>query len=93
VTTDHAIARRVVVSGDVQGVFFRDSTRREANAAGVTGWVRNRPDGRVEAFIEGAPDAVARLVRWCGEGPRHATVDDVEVSEAEPEGHARFAIR
>lgn len=91
--TADRIARRVVVSGDVQGVFFRDSTRREANAAGVTGWVRNREDGRVEAFFEGTPDAVARLVRWCHNGPRHATVDDVQVSEAEPEGHARFAIR
>ena len=87
------IARRVVVSGDVQGVFFRDSTRREANGLGVTGWVRNRSDGRVEALFEGPPDAVARLVRWCGDGPRHATVDDVQVSEARPEGHDRFAIR
>ncbi len=91
--TADRIARRVVVSGDVQGVFFRDSTRSEANRLGVTGWVRNRPDGRVEAFVEGPPDAVARLVRWCDEGPRHATVSDVRVSEAEPEGHDRFSIR
>jgi acylphosphatase len=91
--TADRIARRVVVSGEVQGVFFRDSAHREANALGVTGWVRNRPDGRVEAFFEGAPDAVARLVRWCEDGPRHATVDDVQVSEAQPAGHDRFAIR
>lgn len=90
--TADRIARRVVVSGNVQGVFFRDSTRREANRLGATGWVRNRPDGRVEAHFEGAPDAVARLVRWCGDGPRHATVDDVRVSEAEPEGCEHFAI-
>jgi acylphosphatase len=91
-TTDR-IARRVVVSGDVQGVFFRDSTRREARRLGVTGWVRNRPDGRVEALIEGEPGPVGELVRWCAGGPRHATVEDVQVAEAEPEGHERFAIR
>ncbi len=91
--TTERIARCVVVSGDVQGVFFRDSTRREANRLGVAGWVRNRSDGRVEAWLEGPPEAVARLVRWCADGPRHATVDDVRVSEAEPEGHDRFAIR
>ena len=91
--TPDSIARRVVVSGDVQGVFFRDSARREANAAGVAGWVRNRPDGRVEAFFEGPPDAVARLVRWCADGPRHAIVHDVQVTEAEPEGFDSFAIR
>jgi acylphosphatase len=91
--TADPIARRVVVSGDVQGVFFRDSTRREARRLGVTGWVRNRPDGRVEAFFEGEPAAVRELVRWCRDGPRHATVEDVEVEEAEPEGHERFAIR
>jgi acylphosphatase len=91
--TPATIARSVVVSGDVQGVFFRDSARREAQRLGVTGWVRNRSDGRVEALFEGVPDAVAQLVRWCGDGPRHATVRDVQVSEAEPEGFASFAIR
>jgi acylphosphatase len=91
--TADRIARRVVVSGDVQGVFFRDSTRREARRVGVTGWVRNRADGRVEAWFEGDPAAVGELVRWCGGGPRHATVADVQVSGAEPEGHAAFAIR
>ena len=55
--------------------------------------MRNRADGVVEAFFEGPPEAVARLVRWCEDGPRHATVADVRVSEAQPEGHARFAIR
>ena len=87
------IARAGVISGNVQGVFFRDSTRREANRLGVAGWARNRADGRVEAFFEGPPDAVGQLVRWCEDGPRHATVEDVQVSEAEPEGHERFAIR
>jgi acylphosphatase len=91
--TDAPVARRVVVSGDVQGVFFRDSTRREARRLGVTGWVRNRPDGRVEAWFEGAPQAVAQLVRWCSDGPRHATVRDVRVTDAEPDGLVSFEIR
>lgn len=87
------IARNVVISGHVQGVFFRDSARREAHRLGVTGWVRNRPDGRVEAWFEGPADAVAQLVRWCGHGPRHASVEDVQVSEAEPRGLGRFQVR
>lgn len=87
------IARDVVVSGRVQGVFFRDSTRREARRLGVTGWVRNCPDGTVRAHVEGVPEAVAELVRWCREGPRHADVDDVRVSEAESEGGRGFEVR
>jgi acylphosphatase len=87
------IAREVVVSGRVQGVFFRDCARREARRLGVAGWVRNRADGRVEAHVEGAPDAVARLVAWCRDGPRHADVDDVVVTEVEPEGFERFDVR
>jgi acylphosphatase len=87
------IARDVVVSGRVQGVFFRDRTRREATRLGVSGWVRNCADGTVQAHFEGPPDAVAELVRWCGEGPRHATVHELEVSEAEPEGAGGFEIR
>ena len=87
------IARNVVVSGDVQGVFFRDSARREARRLRVSGWVSNRPDGRVEAHLEGPRDAVEELVRWCRSGPRHATVADVQVTDAEPAGYVRFAIR
>ena len=87
------IARNVVVSGQVQGVFFRDCARREADRLGVTGWVRNCPDGTVQAHVEGPAEAVAELVLWCREGPRHATVEDLHVSEAEPRGHARFEIR
>jgi acylphosphatase len=91
--TADRIARNVVASGDVQGVFFRDSVRREARRLGVVGWVRNRADGRVEAHLEGPPDALAQLVRWFREGPRHALVDDLRVTEVEPEGFDRFAIR
>jgi acylphosphatase len=86
-------ARSVVVSGRVQGVFFRDCTRREARRLGVTGWVCNRADGKVEAHVEGDAAAVAQLVRWCRSGPRHADVDDVAVSEAEPEGFDSFDVR
>ena len=68
------IRRRVVVHGRVQGVFFRDSCRREAQARGVAGWITNRPDGAVEAVFEGEPDAVGALVDFCRRGPRGAEV-------------------
>jgi len=87
------VARRIVAKGHVQGVFFRDCTRREAARLGVTGWVRNCPDGTVEAHVEGPPTAVAALVRWCREGPRHADVRELHTSEIEPQGCARFEIR
>jgi acylphosphatase len=87
------VARRVVVRGRVQGVFFRDATRREAQRRGITGWVRNRDDGTVEAHLEGDGEDVAVLVGWCRDGPRHADVDNVGVREVEPEGLAGFAIR
>jgi acylphosphatase len=87
------IGRRVIVHGFVQGVFFRDSVRRQAVADGVNGWVRNNRDGTVEAVFEGDGEAVARLVTLCREGPRGARVDRVDVFEEEPEGLAGFAIR
>ena len=87
------IRRRVIVHGFVQGVFFRDSTRRLAQRHGVTGWVANRSDGAVEAVFEGEVDAVERLVSFSRKGPRGAQVDSVEVTEEEPEGLVRFAVR
>ena len=87
------IRRRVLVAGHVQGVFFRDTCRREALAAGVSGWVRNLPDGRVEAIFEGEPDAVEQLVSWAHHGPRRAHVVDVEVTEEPPEGVSGFTVR
>jgi acylphosphatase len=81
-----------VVDGRVQGVFFRDSCRREAVAAGVGGWVRNLPDGRVEAAFEGPTDAVERLVEWCRVGPPRATVTAVETYTEEPTGEDTFRI-
>jgi len=87
------IARRVVVHGNVQGVFFRDTTRRRAQSRGVTGWVRNRSDGTVEALFEGEMDAVESMVAFARDGPRGAQVERVDVSEAEPEGAMGFEIR
>ena len=87
------VARRVVISGNVQGVFFRDTMRRRAASRGVTGWARNRPDGTVQAHLEGAPDAVAEIVLWCRTGPRGAEVEDLEVSVVEPEAGDRFVVR
>ena len=87
------IRRRVIVHGRVQGVFFRDSTRRIAQSRGVGGWVRNTPEGAVEAVFEGDADAVEALARFAHEGPRGATVEHVEVAEEEPEGLTEFRIR
>jgi acylphosphatase len=80
------VRRRVVVRGDVQGVFFRDSTRDEAETRGVSGSVTNRDDGAVEAVFEGSHEAVEALIAFCREGPSRAQVEDVEVIAEEPEG-------
>jgi acylphosphatase len=87
------VRRRVVVHGHVQGVFFRDTTRREASRRGVAGWVTNRADGAVEAVFEGPPDEVEALVGFAREGPRGADVSSVEVAEEEPEGLSGFDVR
>lgn len=87
------IRRRVVVHGLVQGVWFRETTRRRAEADGVAGWVRNRPDGSVEAVFEGDAYAVERLVAFCRSGPAEARVERVEVAEEPPSGLAGFAVR
>jgi len=87
------VRRRVVVHGRVQGVWFRGSTEAEARAAGLAGWVRNRPDGTVEAVFEGAPEAVAALLAFCRRGPRSARVDRVDEFEEPPEGLAGFRVR
>ena len=85
--------KRVVVHGRVQGVFFRDSARQKAEAAGVAGWVANRLDGAVEAVFEGDAEAVDGLVRFMEIGPRTADVERVEVEEEEPEGLSGFEVR
>ena len=89
----NVIRRRVVVDGRVQGVFFRDSCRREAAAAGVAGWARHLGDGRVEVVAEGAPEAVERLVAWCRRGPSRAVVTGVQVSDERAEGVRGFSVR
>jgi acylphosphatase len=88
-----AVRRRVVVHGYVQGVFFRDTTRREAARRGVAGWVSNRPDGAVEAVFEGPAAEVEAMVEFCTSGPRGADVDRVETSEEQPEGLSGFEVR
>jgi acylphosphatase len=87
------IRRRLVVHGDVQGVFFREGCRREAQTAGVSGWVRNRADGCVEVVVEGTDEAVNRMCEWCRQGPPHALVTQVEVSAEVTRGESEFTIR
>ena len=88
------IARQVVVHGRVQGVGFRYAALEVAQAAGVTGWVRNRRDGTVEALVQGNGAAVDAVVAWCRRGPPAARVTDVDVAEAPPEAsYATFELR
>jgi acylphosphatase len=84
---------RVLISGQVQGVFFRDTCRRLAVKHGVAGWVRNLPDGRVEAVFEGPAEDVGRLLDWAHTGPRLAVVHGVAVQAERPEGLAAFHIK
>jgi len=86
------VRRRVVVHGRVQGVFFRDSLRERAQSRGVAGWVRNRPDGSVEAALEGEPDAVEGVLAFMRAGPRGAEVERVDVAEEQPEGLTGFDV-
>ena len=83
----------MVAHGRVQGVFFRDSTRREAARRGVAGWARNTRDGTVEAVFEGAADAVDAMVEFVRAGPGHAEVSRLEVFEEPPEEVQGFSIR
>ena len=84
--------RHVTVYGFVQGVGFRFAVERAARARGVAGWVRNRPDGTVEAVFEGAPDDVETLVELCRRGPRGADVERIEIEAEPPEDARGFAI-
>lgn len=69
----------VFISGKVQGVFFRSSTKEKAEELGLTGWVRNLYDGKVEAIFEGEKSSVEKMAEWCGRGPVHARVEEVRV--------------
>lgn len=84
--------RRVIVSGRVQGVFFRDTLRRQAESKAVAGWAANRDDGTVEAVLEGDPAAVEELIDFCRRGPSRAEVANVHVFEEDPEGLRGFRI-
>jgi acylphosphatase len=84
----------MIVTGRVQGVFFRASTRDEGRRLGVTGWVRNLPDGRVEVLAEGSEPELLRLASWCRMGPPGARVEGVELSWSAPTGEYRdFSVR
>jgi acylphosphatase len=87
------VARSVTVRGRVQGVFFRDSCRGEARRQGVAGWVRNEPDGSVQAVFEGPPESVQAMVDWCRSGPPHSRVTGVDVTDVEPTGAGSFEVR
>jgi acylphosphatase len=87
------IRKRVLISGQVQGVFFRETCRRMADQNGVAGWVHNRYDGRVEAVFEGPPEAVDRLVAWAHRGPRGAIVTGVTVHDEQPTGLTDFEVK
>ena len=91
--TDQPVAVCLRVRGRVQGVFFRDSARREAQRRGVAGWAANRLDGSVEIVLEGPRAAVAEMVAWCRRGPRGAHVTDVEVNDLAPAGLRGFEVR
>jgi acylphosphatase len=82
----------VIVTGRVQGVFFRAQTRDRAASLELGGWVRNNPDGSVEAVFEGDRDRVESMVEWCRRGPAHAEVENVEVAWEDPRGESEFAV-
>jgi len=85
--------RRLVLHGRVQGVWFRDSARHEAERRGVAGWAANLDDGTVEVVLEGAPEAVAAVEAWCGVGPPQAEVERVDATDEPPAGLAGFSVR
>ncbi|MET0324367.1 MAG: acylphosphatase [Ilumatobacteraceae bacterium] len=87
------VRAHVVVTGLVQGVWYRESCRREATERGVSGWVTNRTDGSVEAVFEGPEAAVAEVVSWCRMGPPRAEVTGIDVQQEPPEGLAGFRVR
>jgi acylphosphatase len=86
------VARHIYISGEVQGVFFRKGAREEASELGITGWVRNLEDGRVEIFAEGEDNQMQAFVKWCKKGPKLAHVSGFNIEEVKPEGHDDFKI-
>jgi acylphosphatase len=93
IQTGAVIRRRVVAHGLVQGVFFRDTCRRQASARRVSGWVTNREDGAVEAVFEGERSAVQAMIDWARSGPSQAYVTKLEIIDEEPRGERGFSVR
>ncbi|QLG27496.1 acylphosphatase [Halorarum halophilum] len=91
--TGDRVRAHVFVSGRVQGVYYRASTRDAARDRGVHGWVRNLDDGRVEAVFEGSRDDVEAMVEWCRTGSDAAVVEDVDAEYGDPEGESGFVVR
>ena len=88
------IRRYILVSGKVQGVFFRSSTKKKADELHLTGWVRNLDDGRVEAVLEGEQEKVEKMVKWCRKGPTYAIIKDVQVISEDYKGEFKdFSVR
>ncbi len=85
-------AYRLVISGKVQGVFYRSSAKAKADEFGIKGWIKNLPDGRVEAFAQGDTEQLRRFVRWCNEGPKDANVLDVTAIESSSGSYDSFLI-
>jgi acylphosphatase len=90
--SERVVAVRVLVSGRVQGVWYRQSCAQAARAAGVSGWVRNRADGRVEAWFEGGRSAVEAMLDWSRVGPPRARVEAVAIEDEAPTGASGFAV-
>lgn len=90
---DDRVRYWVRVSGRVQGVWYRESCRRQAQAMGVAGWVRNNPDGTVEAAVEGESSSVAHVLEWMRSGPPRAVVTDVKTQQEPPKGEHGFTVR
>ena len=87
------IAKHILVKGEVQGVFFRKTTRQIAESLNITGWVKNTEEGDVEIFAQGSQEEIAQLIEWCKQGPPRAEVEDVEVKDAKPDDSVkRFLI-
>lgn len=87
------ISRQIFISGRVQGVFYRDNTQQQAQKLGITGWVRNIPDGRVEALLSGEEHAVQQLLTWCKRGSPAADVSNIDIIDVPYEAHEQFIVR
>ena len=92
-TPDDCIRKRLRVSGHVQGVWYRGAMQREAQLVGLVGWVKNLPDGRVEAVVQGTAEQIGSIIRWCAVGPPAAKVTDVETHDEPVSELAGFNIR